>query len=155
MGECSLAGGRRSCNQDKFHIRITRNPLRNICNLLLLIRLLNQDHIQRITLGNLIIERAHGLNPLHISPDRRLLQYLEQLVCRTEWAQLPRRLFHRRLKHKAFIIKVQFKIFQISGAGHHISIIVIFKLIQTVNIHLRYSAVCKQLLLVIHAVAAE
>ena len=68
-----------------------------------------------------------------------------------EWSKSFRGLAWREFQHKSFIIGNQLKIFQIPGAGYHISIIVILKIIQQIYIHAGASAKAEQTCFVDHS----
>ena len=61
----------------------------------------------------------------------------------------------RHLDDESLIVQVQGKIFQASCIRNHIPIIIIFKLIDTVNIYFGYTPVLKQALFIIHSMPVE
>ena len=68
---------------------------------------------------------------------------MEQLILRLEWRHLSWVLLGRHLHHEPFIIQIEFEIPKISGARHHIAIIIILKLIHAIYVDLGYPPVFK------------
>ena len=106
MGKGGLSRRGRACDHNKFRSFLLRDLRRDLRDLLLLQRLLNQYHFMGITLGNLIIQCSYCLDFLHISPLGRFFQYLEEFCLRHKGFHPPRLFPRRHQKQKTIIIKL-------------------------------------------------
>ena len=155
MGECCLSRRRRSCDQNKFNIRAVCDLLGNLSDLPLLMRFLYQNHFPHIGFCNHVIQSTYCVDFLKISPLHSLFSDLEELLFRIKCRHCFRALLLRHLDHDTLIIRIQCEIFQASRLRDHIAIIIVFKLIDAVQIHLGNPAVFKQPFLIIHAIFME
>ena len=112
--------------------------------------LLDQHQALHTFSGDPVIEVSHSGNIQLVTPFFRFLLHMKDLILGLKRFQYIRCFLARKNQHKAFIIKLQVKIFHIPGIRRHKSVKIILEIFQAVNIHSGNPPITEQLFFIIH-----
>ena len=124
-------------------------------NLCLLKSLLNQKDILDPLACDPVIQISHTGNIQFFHPFLRFFLNPKDFFLRRKRRDLIRSVPFRKFQYKAFVIRLQIKISEITGMACHISVKVILIIPNTVKVYPGYSPIAKKLLFVIHPVFME
>ena len=155
MGKRSLARGGRSRDHDKFFPGPLRDHLRDLPDLFLLQRLLDQDQVIGVASGDLIVQGPHIGKAQLISPPGGLGHHLKQLPAGLKLWHMLRVIPSGKHQHKAVAVLYQVKVLHIPCVLDHIPVKIVLKPGQVVQIHPGSHAIPEQTGLVLHPVPGK
>ena len=151
VGKCCFAGRRRPRHKDKLHIRAVVDFLRDIADSALLQRFLHENHIADIAFTDCFIQVADRGNINEVPPLRRKHQLFVKIRLLFKRRQFVRALFPWKIQKNPALVRKDLEQIDIAGRRQHVSVIIIIKAVQRIDVDCGASAEVEQLLLVAHA----
>ena len=134
VGKSCLAGRRRTGDHDQFLILPGCDLRRDVSQFFLHHGFLGENDIADLPVHNLLVQRPDRTCTQYRAPFPGIFQRGKYFILRRERSQFTRIFHGRELQHKSFVKRNQVKTFQVSGIGHHISIIIILESVQAVYV---------------------